>query len=260
MKLVAADVLYREAWWYRGDTATAADVSADNWAEFETRINQAERALLEALDLDPTCPEIPRAMICIENIQDRGRDRMEKWFEQAMQANSDDYLACVAKLQYLEPRWHGSEAEMLAFGRACQRTGNYDGRLPFVLLEVHLRLSAVSLTRPYPFKNSYFARPFVWQDIQSIYEPYLAGHPNSHLDKTYYAMLATLGGHYEVANRLFNELGENYWKEIYPLYNCDSTYLRDAARKEGINLEPPRKKPAGGGGGFRFGGPGQRGS
>src|SRR5262249_35840943 len=148
----------------------------------------AERTLLTALELSPTCPEIPRAMISIENIQDRGRGRMERWFEQAMEANSDDFLACWAKLQYLEPRWHGSEAEMLAFGRACQRTGNYEGRLPFVLLDVPLRLAPLSLTRPRPFEKSYFARPYVWQDIQSIYEPYLAGHPDSRLDKTMYAM------------------------------------------------------------------------
>jgi hypothetical protein len=258
MKLVAADVLYTEAWWYRGPTRAATDVPADDWADFETRINQTRRTLLEALELSPTCPEVPRAMICVESIQDGGRERMEKWFEQAMRANSDEYAACAAKLEYLDPRWHGSEAEMLAFGRACQRTGNAEGRLPFILLfDVHFRLARLSLTPLTYLEKSYFARPYVWQDIQSVYEPCLARNPNSHFDKTWYAMLATLGGHYDVANRLFNELGDNYWKSLSYI-NLDAAWCRETARRGRPAPEPMRGNRRGGGGGFRMGPPGQR--
>jgi hypothetical protein len=214
--LLDADSLYRQAWLIRG-TEPAIGVVTDQRADFDTRITQAEAKLLEARELAPTCPEIPRLMICIENIQGRGRDRMEMWFDRAMHINGDDYFACLAKLEYLEPRWHGSEAEMLGFGRACLKTENWEGRLPFILIEAHLRLAKTSLAAVpnTPYEVSYYSRPYVWNDIQAVYEPHLARHPDSHYDKTCYAKLAAFGGHFELADRLFDELGNNYWRSLF---------------------------------------------
>ena len=55
---------------------------------------------------------------------------MEEWFRRAMKADPGNYSACSSKLYYLEPKWHGSEEEMLAFGASAwrRRTGMHDCR------------------------------------------------------------------------------------------------------------------------------------
>jgi len=228
--LLTADSELRIAWLRRG-RATADQVTADNWDLFDSRLDRADDALIAAAELEPNCPEIPHLMIFVETYLDRGRDRMEHWFERAMQLNGDDYFACLAKLEYLEPRWHGSEAEMLGFGRACLRTKNTEGRLPFILLEAHHRLArnAVPPNASISRESDYFTRPYVWKDIQAIYEPLLAKHPDSTYDKSCYARFATLTGHSELANRLFEELGTNYWRSAFR--GTEYLVLREAARQ-----------------------------
>jgi hypothetical protein len=250
--LLAAHVLYRKAWLLRGRESSAIEVSADLWAEFEGLISQVEAKLMEIRELFPACPEIPRLMISIENIQGRDRERMETWFDQAMQVDGDDYLACLAKLDYLEPRWHGSEAEMLAFGRACLRTENWEGRLPFILTEAHRRISR-SIPPSYQTRRidvSYWSRPDVWKDCQAVYEPYLSRHRDARYDKTRFAKVAAYGGHLADANRLLDELGDNYWHSLFTM--GEYQWVRDTARRG--NLSDDANARNGPGGKSRFGG------
>jgi hypothetical protein len=237
--LLIGDSMCRLAWESRGH-GTATEVSADDWDRFDSQLARGEEALKQAWELEPTCGEIPHLMMCIETYLDRGRDRMEQWFERAMRLNGDDYYACMAKLEYLEPRWHGSEAELLGFGRACLRTQNWEGRLPFILLESHRRLAryAMPLLPPASQEGGYITRAYVWSDIQAIYEPYLAKYPGSFYDKSCYARLAAIGGHYEVANRLFEGLGANWWHSVF-----GNEYMRlRAAARNGKALEAPGRK------------------
>jgi tetratricopeptide (TPR) repeat protein len=227
--LLTANVQCRLAWLLRG-RGTAPEVSDDGWDKFSSAMNKAEEALAEAREMDPTCVEIPRLMICLATYQDWSRERMELWFDRAMNLDGDDYFACLAKLEYLDPRWHGSEAEMLAFGRACLRTENWDARLPFILIEAHRRFSRNSFVQGMsaPLEGEYLSRPYVWSDVQAVYGPYLAGHPRSHYDKSCYARLAALGGHYPLANKLFDELGNDWWRTAFHAEEYD--WLRRAAQ------------------------------
>ena len=45
--------------------------------------------------------------------------------------------ACVAKMLYLQPKWHGSTEEMLRFGQECLQSKNWEGRLPLLLTHAH---------------------------------------------------------------------------------------------------------------------------
>jgi hypothetical protein len=214
--LLTGETQMRLAWRARG-RGPAVEVTADGWDDFDARLKKAGEALGEAWSLDPNCPEVPRLMIRLETYQGQGRERMERWFEKAMRIDNDDYPACQAKLEYLEPRWHGSEADMLAFGRACLQTENWEGRLPFILVEAHR-----FLTRMAPIPNAsvspevaYYSRPHVWEDVRAVYEPYLALHPGSRYDKTWYARFAAASGHFDVAHRCFEELGKDWWKTVF---------------------------------------------
>jgi hypothetical protein len=239
--LLSADTMCRLAWLLRG-RSTANQVSADAWDRFDSLLERAESALTEAWDLDPTCEDIPRLMICVQNYLDRGRDQLELWFNRALQLNSDDYVACLAKLEYLEPRWHGSDAEMLAFGRACFETQNWDGRLPFILIEAHRRLFKNSLP-PSPGASqimNYFARPYVWKDVQAVYDTYLAKHPESRYDKTCYAWFASTGGHGDVANRLLDDLGPDWWHSVFSAMQYHT--IRQEARGARTSPQPSRNE------------------
>lgn len=249
--LLAGDRYNYLAWELRGGGPNI-EVSGEGWSDFDSRLGQAEWALTRAYERDPKCPDVCRLMIEVEKGQGKGRERMEAWFERAMRLNSDDYLACRAKLEYLEPRWYGSEAEMLAFGRACRDTKNWEGRLPFILVEAHRRLARTSLSRGRleDLSEGYYARPYVWNDIKSVYEPYLAKHPESLYDKSCYARLATLACQFKLADQLFKELGDKWWRSVFA-GGADYEFLKDAAsngkaghRPLPINRPPfPREPP-----------------
>jgi tetratricopeptide (TPR) repeat protein len=227
--LLAGDRYNYLGWELRGG-GPAIEVSSEGWSDFDARLGQAERALTRVYELDPSCPDVARLMIEVEKGQGRGRDRMEMWFERAMRLNGDDYFACRAKLEYLEPRWYGSEAEMLAFARACRDTNNWEGRLPFILIEAHRRLARISLAShdPRAPQEGYYGRPYVWDDVQSVYDPYLKLHPDSRYDKSCYARLAVLAGKYALANRLFEELGNGWWRSVFS--GADYDWMRRTAQ------------------------------
>jgi hypothetical protein len=190
------------AWDARG-IGMANTVKDEGWKLMAERLKVAQEALEHAYALDPTDPRAPTEMLAVELGQGEGRDRMESWWKRAMEANPDNYQACTSKLYYLEPKWYGSAEAMLAFGRECLKEGNWEGRIPFVLRDAHWTLAGYAKDR-----DAYFARPEVWQDIRSVYEPYLARHPESAFDRSYYAYYATLCGQWGEARKQFEVLGD----------------------------------------------------
>src|SRR5262249_7702457 len=112
-----------------------------------------------------------------------------------------------AKLLYLEPKWHGTPEEMIAFGRECLKTRNWYARLPDILLQAHLRMGSY-VKDP----DTYYSQPQVWEDVQSYFIPYLKVYPESKYDRALYGRLAFLCQHYPMANEQFDMLGKEYWQ------------------------------------------------
>jgi hypothetical protein len=106
-------------------------------------------------------------------------------------------------MYYLEPKYHGSEEDMLNFGRELLAGGNWGARLPFYLVDAHLTLAGYAKDKP-----SYYKNEAVWKDFQSVYDPYLSLHPDSAWDRTYYAKLACWCGRWTEAKALFDKLGD----------------------------------------------------
>jgi hypothetical protein len=152
---------------------------------------------------------------------------MELWWKRAMEADPDNYAACTSKLYFLEPRWDGSAADMIQFGRECLRGGNWEGRIPFILVDAHWKLAQDA-----PDRDEYFTQPEVWDDVRSVYEPYLTRHPDAVWDRSYYAYYATLCGKWDVARQQFEILGDN--PELKPFgTKAAYEYLRDRAKNGG---------------------------
>jgi hypothetical protein len=90
----------------------------------------------------------------------------------------------------LEPKGYGSPQDIIAFGRQSR-----DGR----------NWGVAQLTGQ---EDAYFAIEEVWHDVRSVYEPYLAAQPQNAWARSAYAYYASLGQHWEEAQRQFSKLGD----------------------------------------------------
>ena len=108
-------------------------------------------------------------MINLELGQGEGRDRMELWFQRAMELDTNNYSACWQKAYYLEPKWYGSPEDLLKFGRECVASSKWGGRVPLVLVDAHTRLVRYV---PDGKQKEYWKRPEVWKDLKAGFDKY----------------------------------------------------------------------------------------
>jgi hypothetical protein len=158
------------AWSARGG-GYANTVSEANFKLFHDRLSVAAEALRRAWKLNSQDPKIPTEMLRVELGLGQGRDEMEKWFQRAMALDPANYAACGHKMNYLEPKWYGSEEDMLAFGRECVTSRKWKGSVPLTLAEAH---DALARYLPKEKRDQYWKRPNVWKDIRDAFESYFS--------------------------------------------------------------------------------------
>jgi hypothetical protein len=132
---------------------------------------------------------------------------MEKWFGRALAADPDNFDACIVKLRFLLPRWHGSHEEMVAFGRECLAGQNWAGNLPYVLARAHS-----DVAREMMDPQQYLAQPQVWDDIRSVHEGYLKVFPDAPRAAWHRNRLAKWAcdcGQWDAAWEAFSRIGDN---------------------------------------------------
>jgi hypothetical protein len=170
-------------------------------------------------------------MLDIDKAVGGDRATMELWFDRAMRADGDRYAACLTKLDWLDPKWHGTAEEMLAFGRACRATKNWRAGITLLVGDAHQRYA--SSLGP-AGRSQYLGRPEVWSEIKAVYDEYLVHHPNNDVARSKYAALAYLGGHHYEAYIQFKVLGDRLttWPS-FPNFPLESLkrMRADAARK-----------------------------
>jgi len=190
------------AWDARGN-GFANTVSPEKAKLMEDRLAEAETALLQAWEKRPDDPMVATLMIDVELGQGKGREVMETWYRRAMAADPDNVAACRAKMYYLEPKWYGDAKEMLDFGRQLLAGGNWEARLPILLVDAHVKLAGYEQDR-----GAYYRDDAVWRDVQAVYAGYLGKHPDSDFDRSRFAKLACWCGKYDEARKQFNQLGD----------------------------------------------------
>ncbi len=195
--LIRGRVYTDYAWEGRG-SGTAGTVSDQGWRLFAERLTLAEQALNSGWALDPAMKEIAEQMITLELGQGKGKDRMELWFRKAMELDTNNYNACVRKLYYLEPKWHGSPKEMLEFGRQCVASRLWGGRVPLTLLKAHETLSGYIEAAKRP---NYWKEPVVWGDIKASLERFYELNPQDKQWRQTYFLYACLAEQWEDARK-----------------------------------------------------------
>ena len=164
------------AWFARGN-GMSTPVTTDGLIEFSRYLAVAESALNHAWDLNTNDARIADEMIRVELGQRKGRDRMELWFNRAMEIDPNDSIACKHKLSYIEPNWYGSTEEMLKFGHECATNSSWGGRVPLILLSVHRDIFDLYIDKT--AKGGYWKQPEVWQDIKTAYTRYFELNPKA---------------------------------------------------------------------------------
>ena len=200
---VRGHFLIKSAWDARGE-GVAATVTPEGHRLHHERLAEAEAALVEAHRLAPDRPEAPTEMLSVCLGLGHARPEMEEWFGQAMRADPDNVQACAHKLEYLHPKWYGSEEEYLGFGWQCVKTGNTTGMVVWTPIPGHL------LNVPIPFEitahvlnraNPYYSEPKVWCQIHTALDLILREHPEKTLLRGTYIRLACVAGKFETARR-----------------------------------------------------------
>jgi hypothetical protein len=192
--------------WEARTNAFAPQVPAGGFEAFEKRLDIAQKALNEAWQLRPDDVRTADLLLDIDKaIGGGGRANMELWFDRTMKANGDQRSACFTKLDWLDPKWHGTAEEMLAFGRACRDTKNWRTGITLLVGDAHLRYS--NLLAPTK-RSEYLGSPEVWGDIESVYDEYLKHYPTDNEARSKYAVLAYFAGKYLESHVQFQALGD----------------------------------------------------
>jgi hypothetical protein len=205
----------------------------------DQRLIQAATALQKAYEADPSDPIAAAEMLRVELGNPRtDRTTMEKWFSRAIAANPQHLHAYPyvghtdaydIKLRYLLPRWHGSAADMLQFGRQCAATHNWRDGVTWVLMEAHLELASES-----PDSSGYWRLPGVWQDVQSVLHPPAVADPKDHEAVTMIAYWAWKCGQWKEADQAFKALGGDVQSAIFGGNDaCEAARVESAANAGG---------------------------
>jgi hypothetical protein len=165
--------------------------------QFSERLALAEQALEGALSQDPSDVHTYETLMNIAGCQGR-MDDLERWFQQGKKIDPNDIALYDIKLNYLQPKWNGTEEDMLKFGRECYKEGHWEYRIPFVLLDAHYIVAGESPED----KKRYFARPEVWKEIEPLFKEYLSRFPLDYGRRSSYAYYAGLAGDWDLAMRL----------------------------------------------------------
>ncbi|MBA4149987.1 MAG: hypothetical protein H0X66_17885 [Verrucomicrobia bacterium] len=173
------------AWQARG--MRYADFTEEGWVGFKSHLLEAETALETAWELNTNDFRIPYEMMMVELGQGKGRERMELWFERTIRISSYHYGAYIRKLNYLEPKWHGSFEEMIKFAREAMYVTNADAKvmlLPVTAVEDILQYVPVEK------RAEFWLRSGLFKDIQPAYERFLKRYPDASGWRHKYAVYA----------------------------------------------------------------------
>lgn len=183
--VIKASVLKDAAWDIRG-TGYGATVSDEKFRRFQELLTQAESSLVEGIDEGSSDPAIGSDMISLLiGLDVEGGDKADRemtaWFEVARKLDPGSLDPYDRRLTSLLPRWGGTDEAVLAFGRAAFARKEWGSRAPFILVAAH-----DGVFRGPPAKLGYFERKEVCADVKSVYDAFLAQHPDADVDRSRY--------------------------------------------------------------------------
>ncbi|HKW28229.1 MAG TPA: hypothetical protein VJT54_02765 [Verrucomicrobiae bacterium] len=192
------------AWRARGG-GYANTVTKEGWQGFGEHLARAREELTQAWKMHPDFPLAPCRMIYV-SLGDSDLEQMRVWFDRTLMAQMDCPRAWSDLRWGLRPRWHGSEAALLALGRTAINTGRFDTDVPRKFFDC---VADVESEMDLPAGRHIYGRADVWPEFQKMYEGYIAEPAQSPWHngwRTSYAVVAYFAGKYDVARKQMEAL------------------------------------------------------
>jgi hypothetical protein len=228
--------LIRSGWEARG-SGFANTVTEEGGKTFSERLTEARKVLNESWELKPNDYRTANYMLMVEKGIGGDRDEMEKWFERAMKAFPLNKLACEQKLDWLDPKWHGSPEDLLAFGRACRDTKNWEGELTLLWADARFR---ACLYMEKEEQTKYLHSQEVRDDIKTVYEEHLKHSPGDNEERSRYAAYLFVCGLYTEADKQFKILGDS----IHYFFRWPKKWMEQARAYSAEQAAKEKEKPA----------------
>jgi hypothetical protein len=205
---------YINSAWVSRTGAFASNVKDEQWQAFHEKLKAAQESLVRAWELDSKNPHTALQMMKVELGQGEGRERMELWFNRVMTIDPNNYDACILMRYYLEPKWYGSEEDMLAFGRKCVNSTQWGGSVPFIMIAIHETIAGYLDASE---QADYWKKPSAWADIDAAYKKFFKVNPTKTTVPFYlsdYAKLAYRCERWDELNELIPKLGESSYEYL----------------------------------------------
>jgi hypothetical protein len=189
--------------WNARTSETADKVTAEGWEGFKTNLVIAREALEHAWKLNPKQPNIAIQMMTVDLGQGNDRQEMELWFHRAMDLNTNCYEACRNKMNFLDPKWYGSDEDQLAFGRECASSTKWGGHVPLMLVLAH---NDIDFRLPGAARADYWKQSEVWSDMKTAYDRFFELNPGETYLYSDYALHAYQAEQWETLNEILPKL------------------------------------------------------
>ena len=133
---LAAGTYFRDLAYHNRGGSFASNVSEGQWAGMREASQQAEEHLLRAWQLAPDRPEVPTEIISLCMLSETRHGSVSDWFYEAVRGQSDWGPAYGKYWFAMQPRWGGSNTQLLEFANQCIDTGRYDTLVPGVTVDI----------------------------------------------------------------------------------------------------------------------------
>ncbi len=194
---------------------------------FHAHWSKARVLLLEAWNLHSELPEPAIELIEVTSVLGGVADETPRfWFDQAIRRQFDETTAYDALTHALNPRWGGSHAQIIEFGRECLATGRFDTRVP---LQFHNAVQEVAVALNDP--NSVYKQEGVFENYQQLLNGYVANtdiKSEKQFRESQLACVAYLSGQNGRSAKLLRKLGDNVDARAFETFGVGLADVRDA--------------------------------
>jgi hypothetical protein len=196
-----------QAWMARGN-GTGDTVTPEGAAEFQKHLVEAREDYQHAWKLNPKRSYVAIQMMTVVLGQGGDRKEMEQWFSRAMELDTNSYDACRNKMNFLDPKWYGSDEQQLAFGRECAQSTKWGGHVPLILVLAH---NLINQRNEGAAQADYWKQSEVWIDMQSAYDRFFELNPEETYLYNDYALHAYEAEQWDKLNELIPKIEQvNY--------------------------------------------------
>lgn len=202
------------------------DSSIGGWGQAAAAdLDAAHDLLTEAAKADPSSARPHLIMLKLLLVRNGSHAQVDECFTKALEADPDNFDACIQKLRYLRQDGDAGHEEMIAFGRECLHSENWRGRIPFILLQAHEWIADDS-----PDRAAYFEQDAVWNDLHNVFDGALVNFRDDARLRSAYVKVAAQCGRWDVAHQQLNILGDRADLKVFGgRENYD--YLREKAER-----------------------------